>query len=418
MKGGENMSFNLEEMLSFDKLNSIDIDGMISYDDFSSLIEYYDPFERKEFLKLKRFQRYVKKAESIVLEFFNDSTEEIKKTPVSTMEELVYRLILVQDNEKAQDNDEPIALINLLSIPVIVKDNNPLIQEVYDWILENENSDTPLIPESPDFIQQEFSLTMEHFLYEKRLYSKEEITKDTFISFGLPEYDYEIIRILYEFFSRVCADYFLYASQMKSISQKTKRKEKASLRKEIKEKEKIIQSQNEELEDLKHQIKSLKEYISNQAHIASQKEKKEEKNKREWEYAYFKKYNKLVNKYNSLMERYQHVLSYEWMEEEEPLEDIFEKESMEVDMNGKYAFVIDPSHTRCNSLQKEFPNATFIESDKQLGDADCVIFMTNQMAHQGYKNIKEQCKLRDIPYRHCPNTNLDMIKEQIAIALT
>ena len=88
---------------------------------------------------------------------------------------------------------------------------------------------------------------------------------------------------------------------------------------------------------------------------------------------------------------------------------------VDVDMNARYLFIIGSDIPLQTTLKKEFPNAEFASKTIHLTHTkyDMVIALTSCIDHKYYLAIKKQCKDHDIPFVHCPHSNIEMMRTVI-----
>ena len=93
-----------------------------------------------------------------------------------------------------------------------------------------------------------------------------------------------------------------------------------------------------------------------------------------------------------------------------------EIDTKDIDYNAKYVFVLKTRQPLDleNSIRSVFPNAMIVSDTKGINQsADLVILLTKWLSHSLYSGAKRICKDNKIPYMHCPNSNIDIIKEDI-----
>lgn len=93
-----------------------------------------------------------------------------------------------------------------------------------------------------------------------------------------------------------------------------------------------------------------------------------------------------------------------------------EIDTKDIDYDAKYVFVLKTRQPLDleNSIRSAFKNAVIVNDTKGINQsADLVILLTKWMSHSLYTGAKRVCKDNKIPYMHCPNSNIDIIKEDI-----
>ncbi len=128
-------------------------------------------------------------------------------------------------------------------------------------------------------------------------------------------------------------------------------------------------------------------------------------------------------KLEDLQEKYEQLKSYtnDLLEDiNEPDDKINFNTDKEIDLMGKYIFVLSESINLNQTLINTFPNAILVNNenfDLRNRNIDCVIFLTSCISHKMYFGLKNQCIKNNIPYGHCINSNIDKIKDVIKYTL-
>ena len=384
------------------------------------LSDLCDPFNKDVFLKQRRYTRYLQRTERNILNFVNDYFKELgaKDVCFQTISDLCTILLGINYDCETTYGEPYFTITDLITKPALQPFlGSDLEKEMFTYIMKCQNNNLPFAVTNPNFIWEEFGTVMEHFLYEKIARIPDEIDEFNYLSHCLPEEPFEFAQILKELFSKVLSDFYIQFVYYKTTRENLQEEQMEQLKKEHEEALKTLEEKEKELDEMKETIHNLKDNLLELKHKNLEESQKNQKefHKSAWELR--NKYNKLVAKHNAQTEKYKNLLKR--LDEEEPEEkEELEIEDIEIDMDGKYAFMIEPGH-RCKTvLQNTFPNASFIDRGQKPGDVDCVIAMTSKMAHEGYKMMKEFCKNRGIPFRHCSNTNIDIVKEQIAKAMS
>lgn len=118
-------------------------------------------------------------------------------------------------------------------------------------------------------------------------------------------------------------------------------------------------------------------------------------------------YANLQSKYNRLKEAADSVGA--GIEEESG------EEMREVDLNGRYLFLLYDDIGCRQNIKAEFPNAEFTSKASSMSNQkyDMVIALTECIDHSNYNAAKKQCKIHGVPFAHSPYSNLEMIKTVI-----
>ena len=87
-----------------------------------------------------------------------------------------------------------------------------------------------------------------------------------------------------------------------------------------------------------------------------------------------------------------------------------------VDLNKRYLFLAHERAGFRQNIQETFPNAQFkvASHDPMPSNIDMVIMITSHITHQLYYSMKSKCENSNIPFIHCPNTNVDLIIDAIS----
>ena len=104
------------------------------------------------------------------------------------------------------------------------------------------------------------------------------------------------------------------------------------------------------------------------------------------------------------------------LEEENKNSKVF-KDANDLDVNGKYAFIISyPTQNFINRIKEFFPNSSVITDIVSLNpkNIDAVVAFSSCVTHSLYLGLKAQCKNRNIPFLHCKNMNIELAKELLS----
>ena len=85
----------------------------------------------------------------------------------------------------------------------------------------------------------------------------------------------------------------------------------------------------------------------------------------------------------------------------------------ELNVNGRYAFIVYDDVTFRRSILDNFPNSIIIDSQTLIDPVsiDMVVVITTHIDHATYLGMKRQCKNKNIPLVHCEHSNIDLIKQ-------
>lgn len=123
----------------------------------------------------------------------------------------------------------------------------------------------------------------------------------------------------------------------------------------------------------------------------------------------------LQKKYDALEEKCQK----EYKQEEVvntasvPSEEVVE--TLDIDTEARYVFLVDPALPVAQRLLEEFPNCIVTKSNDNIDakTTDFVVALTKSMRHDVYHGMRTQCKNKNIPFLHCHKTNVEFIKNTI-----
>ena len=166
----------------------------------------------------------------------------------------------------------------------------------------------------------------------------------------------------------------------------------------ITEKENVIKNLNKKIEILETREKDIKKELIEENEILTRQNLKLKD-----------KYNELLSKYKTLKTNSnENSLATETNNDSET-------ELKDLDLNGRYVFVLKDATAFLQNIKDTFPNATFIESNTNLNPnaIDMVIVISSHIDHTTYYAIKNQCKTKDIPFIHCEHSNIELIKNMM-----
>jgi len=124
-----------------------------------------------------------------------------------------------------------------------------------------------------------------------------------------------------------------------------------------------------------------------------------------------KQVKKMEQKYGDLEEKYLRLKEHK----EDAKEEMVAETIVEIDTNANYLFLCYDDVTFFGAIKKAFPNASFSNDNTTVKNTiDYVVALTNHVDHSAYYGVKQQCDTRNIPFIHCPYTNVELIKDTIA----
>lgn len=371
-----------------------------TYNSFSGVIEY---IVNSIYLKLI-YDFYPENTfpESTNLFYFlNSSYYTVEKTEEDKFDELYSGDIL---SEHRKIRDENGFLVNVKNL-IDEKDSDSFIKM---YLQEFLFTDSAILP------YESVSAMIEHQLKLSSLkslgylsVSKEAFNEDNFVSLVdfIPEI--ELVRIINdtvincsaivtESFKHVLFDISVADQTNKTLANKDKqinkwKTETLELRKKVKKQEKIIATMEKEAASSKDEI--YEDLVDKNTELARRELKLK------------KKYGDLLSKYNDLKSKIGDCSADD--------SNYSTQGFKELDVNGKYLFVADEGRTNIvNNIIETFPNSTVSQDNFNLTAeaVDMVVVLSSLIDHPTYHNIKNQCKVKNIPLIHCSNTNIDIIK--------
>ena len=131
-----------------------------------------------------------------------------------------------------------------------------------------------------------------------------------------------------------------------------------------------------------------------------------------------KENSRLKKEYEKLLEKYENLKKRNEKDDESNLLRIV-KDNVKIKYDGVYAFLMYENNLLKKEIIKTFPNAMFIETNQQMyrldfQNIDCVICMTNNIGHDIYKKIKSKCKIHNVKFLHCSNSNIKIIEQLLS----
>lgn len=265
-----------------------------------------------------------------------------------------------------------------------------------------------------DIIDNEMCYVVKEYLRMKSA-SDSEITKSNYSSY-VPEEISEALLLFKELIILVCNDIdrICYSNVSQSVLDVLQSDLVKKLNDEYEDMDAKFKQTSSELKDANATIKRLQEQLESidskfQQQFESmcdsidELERKNQKADKKYENL-LEKYNRLKNKKNDSSK-----------DEEEEGEEKEEKEYIDVDMNGRYLFIIGNGATFKGIIKESFPNAEFMNDNTPINKDtyDMVIIITSHIDHSTYFIVRDQCKNKNIPYIHCKFSNVDRIKQSM-----
>lgn len=180
--------------------------------------------------------------------------------------------------------------------------------------------------------------------------------------------------------------------------------------------EKKISELEAEISKLKNEVESKNLTIKNNDDMVKAKIAEVSKGINDENRQLKRENQKLTDKYNDLYDKYSNLKSSSTVSISDDCDEPEKVSAKHLDKNAKYLFVIlarTSFATFRSNVLEEFPNAQFCDKCMSISNKniDAVIFITSFIKHNIYHNIKEQCVANNIPFVHCDNTNIAIIKE-------
>jgi hypothetical protein len=171
-----------------------------------------------------------------------------------------------------------------------------------------------------------------------------------------------------------------------------------------------LEKDNEEIKKENQRHKTTIGNLKSQIDSLNSAKKEEIEEYEELNLALQRKNNKITNNYNSLLSKYEALKKQLGISEEvDDREEIIQ----ELDMNGRYTFIVYDDVTFKGQIRSAFPNAEFASKSKQVkyDSTDMVIMLTSHIDHSTYYDVRNKCKNLGVPAIHCEHTNIDLIKQ-------
>lgn len=266
------------------------------------------------------------------------------------------------------------------------------------------------------FVEEEMKLICHEFI-RKRSASMKDIDESNYF-LTLPDTPALALELLGEILSRVEVDMERTVCKRAAIIDNLEQSfEKFVDRKvldleiELRELKELIEEKDRELED-KNAL--LKRSYTN---VATLEEYKKEGQQELLEYnkSLQRENAKVKDKYNQLLVKYEELKknNIDTKTGKESIS-VEEMQLKELDVNGRYMFVIGRNTTFEGKLQEAFPNSTIISSNMPIGiSTEMVVVLTQCIDHSLYYDVKNQCKQKKIKMIHTEYSNIELIKQMM-----
>lgn len=400
----------------------------------------------------KKWKRYVSKIKDKILNFYRNPTVSIKdNTLIGATKEILCSFCMIFFLEQTikiltEDND-PLFNIDLIDPERILTCNTEEKQQkLYTKLLGglldlnacslylHRQSLTADFKENfvlyalgtnhlEEIINEVISkISREYIRFQK---SNNEITEENFVLSAIPD-DREIVHIVSELNAEIIDRIAILVSKdglfdYDILCDKERITRLSEENTDLKEQYSEL---NKNIDDLQLQCKKQKEEIEKLQMTLLQKQSGELENKKldaiiQENDQLRQKLNKLQKQYDCLYKKY-HQLKHEYTNDNQQENDteyelLREMSSFINYEEGRFLFI---AHNRTGFQQKVrkiFPNAIFLTSVTEPfpDNVDLAIAITPHIGHKLYYYAKSQCKSKMIPLIHSPNTNADLILEEI-----
>lgn len=205
-----------------------------------------------------------------------------------------------------------------------------------------------------------------------------------------------------------CLDCSKCAGLLQSVSETNAQK---------KEKEREAESLSRKVASLEQENSRLKEMLNNSKEPYINKLEEEER-----------KLSKLQKNYDQLLEKYTTLKQNAFPEpgsgtcksDKQGTSPTCGPQELKIDHNGRYVFLVDKEKPVSRKLAEEFPNSLVTQDifTVKANTMDLVVVLTQNIGHSAYNKVRYQCKIKDVPFVHCPYTNLEQIEKMMASALS
>ena len=236
----------------------------------------------------------------------------------------------------------------------------------------------------------------------------EDITQYNFLKMTLPQTEEEYLKYYNDIYYAVAMEFDTIITTNENMDEKLLKNEKI-LKQTLEEKEEKIQNLEKTLEEQETRIQKLREM---------QEQTLEEKNRvvKNAVVAYQQE-NAELNKKIRMLEKELEISKKKETVVEEIMEETEEIANVDIDWNTlKILFVSSDSSTFANDLQNSFPSSKMVYDNFKvnLSKYDCVMVITSHIDHPTYQTFKQKCVVSGTKFLHCPNTNVEKIKEIIS----
>ena len=381
-----------------------------------SFIKYSKSFVDEEDFKGKRLFRYVNKVKNFIFEQLYKVYPQIKQDCPSVVDfntlclGFLSKQYLPQECVKTYDGLQIFIHQNIVQNIDTSLCNNDILEQMFT----NPSKALDVIDVSfYDIIDYELTYIVMEYLRWRSL-KENDITKSNFSSF-MPSTIIEALELFKSLIVLVCYDIdkICYSNVNQSFLDVLQSDLIKSLNVEYEKMDNQLQETLQELEKSNSMTKRLQDSIlakdnnfkQQTEHLYDAIDELERKNQK-----LKKKYIGLVEKYNRLKNqtnKSNNITNNNVENNETTNEDV-----VDVDINGKYLFVIGNGATFKGIIKDAFPNADFMNDNCSInkGVYDMVIIITSHIDHSTYFAMRDQCKNKGIPCIHCDYSNVDRIK--------
>lgn len=377
--------------------------------------KYIKNFSCEEVFTGKRFQRYLNKTAEHILEFYKQIIGVYMENPVKNIEDWFIELIQISfSREEEEEDDADIRITDLIhpyafpAPPDLLEDT----QQVLDIFLDEPYLKKNGTPSLIDFIQQEFANACREHIARKSIEDMSINESNYFLT--IPDTDIDYLLIIQHTLDWTIIDieHFLKSqfteagiALFMNENFQTMEEEKNALEEELKQKsEELFLTQqklkNEQEWKNEKQKRSQDEHLSNEC-IELKRQLAAEQKKNQM----LQEKQVRLQETNRELEQMLETLSC--------IEETADEDDFCLDMNGHYIFLVDDSLPVSSRLKEEFPNAVLYKNNTNINASatDMVICLTKSITHTAYNGFKQQCRDKNIPFMHCPKTNLEFIKK-------
>lgn len=429
MRELEYPNFFNEEIKEYkDMLDNIPLDKLSS--EKSKLMvmhhRYLNSFvDEENFVESKRFSRYIEKSKAYIVdnmlkqlyapmfEYSRDSSDfglRVVKTVDDFIINAVYCHYYAPSFESERRNDMRVLFDQMFghcvnAMPIEHMDGD-LLKDYFKGITNAEIKDefTPI----EQCVAEEYQTAAMQFIREKALRMRNIDSSNYFLT--LPDCFADAMRLIELTMNLVRSDieimydYYVVKKEFKEEHQK-----------ELQEMEKMKDDLKRQREENEAELQKAKTEIARLNTQLTQKTTAEEdvvEGLRDENNTLLQQNTKLTKRYESLLTKYNRLKESQ-VDNTEDEKKIETEEIKELDMNGKYAFVLYEDSKFIDNIKREFPNAILIHTNTNIKsmNIDLVVFVSTQVHHSTYFGIKNQCRDNNIPFISCGNSNINILKE-------